>query len=59
MTPSEIPTPEQFEAAGQAFGIAITILLLGGAFLVAKNVIKALLAPVFALFRWLFTGWGK
>ena len=59
MTPAELPTPEQFEAAGNAFGIAITILLLGGAFLVAKNVIKALLTPVFAFFRFLFTGWGK
>jgi len=51
MTPSELPTPEQFEAAGQAFGIAITILLLGGAFLVFKNVLKTLLAPIFWLFR--------
>jgi len=44
-------TIQQAHDAGQMLGIIITILLIGGAFLVAKNVIKTLLAPLFWLFR--------
>jgi len=47
-------TIQQAHDAGQMLGILVTILLVGGAFLVAKNVIKTLLAPVFAVFRFLF-----
>ena len=47
-------TVQQAHEAGQMIGILITILLIGGAFLVAKNVIKTLLFPVFAVFRFLF-----
>jgi len=44
-------TVQQAHEVGQAFGVILSILLIGGAFLVAKNVIKTLLAPVFWLFR--------
>jgi len=45
---------QQAQDAGQMLGILISILLIGGAFLVAKNVIKTLLAPVFWVFRAIF-----
>jgi len=44
-------TIQQAHDAGQMLGILVTVLLVGGAFLVAKNVIKSILAPVFWLFR--------
>jgi len=47
-------TVQQAHEVGQMLGIIISILLIGGAFLVAKNVIKTLLAPVFWLFRSIF-----
>jgi len=47
-------SPQEAHEVGQALGLIVTILLIGGAFLVAKNVIKTLLAPVFALFRLIF-----
>jgi len=47
-------TVQQAQDAGQMLGILISILLIGGAFLVAKNVIKTLLSPVFWLFRAIF-----
>jgi len=47
-------TIQQAQDAGHMIGILISILLIGGAFLVAKNVIKTLLSPVFWLFRAIF-----
>ena len=47
-------TIQQAQEAGQMAGILFSILFIGGAFLVAKNVIKTLLSPVFWLFRAVF-----
>jgi len=47
--------PQEANEVGQMLGLIISILLIGGAFLVAKNVIKTLLFPFYAALRFLFT----